>query len=159
ASGDAPSALRFFQESLALSQITNLRSQELDNHFGIGVVYASLGERVRASESLERALLLSRELSNKRIEANTLYQLAILSSQRGNYIDALNQIKSAIDIIERLRTKFVLQDMRAAYLGTVQNFYELYIDTLMQMSRSSSDDYAAQALKVNEMARARSLLD
>src|SRR5262249_39803653 len=47
----------------------------------------------------------------------------------------------------------------AAYLGTVQNFYQLYIDTLMQMSRSSNDNYAAEALKVNEMARARSLLD
>jgi CHAT domain-containing protein/Tfp pilus assembly protein PilF len=157
--GDYQLALKYLKDALDQSEKSKNLGQTLDNLFGVGATYISAGEPSKAVDPLVRALDLSRRLNDRRIEANTLFQLSTASLQSGDLARARDQITQAIEIIEKLRTKFALQDMRAAYLGAVQSFYKLYIDVLMVSSSGADDSFAADALKANEMARARSLLD
>ena len=51
-------------------------------------------------------------------------------------------------------------ELRASYSATVQRYHEFYIDLLFRLhERSPSAGYDAEALRANEHARARSLLD
>src|SRR5215475_3051267 len=63
-------------------------------------------------------------------------------------------------MIESLRTNIDSQELRASYLASRQEFYEAYIDVLMQMHKQNpAAAFAAAALAVSERARARSLLE
>jgi len=69
-------------------------------------------------------------------------------------------MKAAIEIIEDLRTKIASQQLRASYFASKQNYYQFYIDLLMQLHKTNPNKgYDAQALHASERARARSLLE
>lgn len=159
ARGEEAPAFERFQEALAISQKIGDRQREATSLNQIGAVYRKREQRQLALEFFARALTRSREIGDRWNEAQTLYQIAGLHNQAGNLIEAQRKIEEAINIIELLRTNFGSREMRASYFGTVQNFYKLRIDILMQMSRSQGDSYMVEALTASEMARARSLLD
>ncbi|MEA5565981.1 CHAT domain-containing protein [Anabaena sp. UHCC 0399] len=72
----------------------------------------------------------------------------------------MTQIKIVIKIVEELRTKIHSQELRSSYFATVQDYYQFYIDLLMQLHKKQpSQGYDAQALQASEHARARSLLE
>jgi CHAT domain-containing protein len=63
-------------------------------------------------------------------------------------------------LIESLRTNIVSQELRASYFASRQEFFENYIDVLMQMRKQNpAAAFDAAALAVSERARARSLLE
>ncbi|WP_339383876.1 CHAT domain-containing protein [Fortiea sp. LEGE XX443] len=93
-------------------------------------------------------------------EANTLYNVAYVERDKGNLQAALTQIEAAVKIIEELRTKIDDQELRTSYFATVQDYYQFYIDLLMQLHKKEpSKGYAAQALHISERSRARSLIE
>jgi hypothetical protein len=99
-------------------------------------------------------------VGDKAGEALTLYNIAYLERNRDNLNEALTQIETAINIIENLRTKIDSQQLRASYFASVQGYYELYIDLLMQLHKTNpSKGYDALALNASERARARNLLE
>jgi CHAT domain-containing protein/Tfp pilus assembly protein PilF len=159
AQGKADLALSNFQASLALTREIGNRNNEMINLAEIGAIQVLSGKMGPALECLDPALKLSRDFYNPRYQADILYYLARISYEAGNLPQAQQQIKEAIEISEKLRTNFILREMRASFLGTVQNYYRLYIDILVKASRSADDQYSAEAFRVNEMARARSLLE
>jgi len=65
-------------------------------------------------------------------EADTLQSLAALEYNQGDFQASLNHIKSAIAIIEDLRTTYTNQDLKTTYFSTVQGYYKFYIDLLME---------------------------
>ena len=78
----------------------------------------------------------------------------------GNLGEALVQAQSAIDTIESVRTGVVSPELRAMFLASKQDYYELQIDTLMTLHTADPQKgFAAEAFKVSEQARARSLLE
>ena len=63
-------------------------------------------------------------------------------------------------MIESLRTNIAGQELRASYFASRQEFFESYIDVLMQMHKQNpAEAFDAVALAVSERARARSLLE
>jgi tetratricopeptide (TPR) repeat protein len=105
-------------------------------------------------------LNLYQKVGNRGGEANTLLNLAQLQRQQGKLNEALINIQSAIKIIEDLRTKIISQNLRTTYFSTVQNYYKLYIDILMELHKQQpSKGYDGMALHASESARARSLLE
>ena len=50
---------------------------------------------------------------------------------------ARQTIEQAIGIIESLRTNIVSQELRASYFASRQEFFETYIDVLMQMHQQN----------------------
>ena len=94
------------------------------------------------------------------MEATILYNIAYLKRDQNNLTEALNDIESSLKIIENLRTKIASPELRSSYFATVQNYYEFYIDLLMQLHKTNpKSGYDTKALEASERSRARSLLE
>src|SRR6185295_10478035 len=79
---------------------------------------------------------------------------------KGNLLEARNQIEAALKIVESLRTKIASEELRASYFASAQKYYGFYIDLLMRLhDLNRSGGFDAAALEASEKARARSLLD
>jgi CHAT domain-containing protein/tetratricopeptide (TPR) repeat protein len=164
--GDAEKAAKrpdrardYYQNALEITRQIGDRRQEALIQTELGEVLASHGEPDRAAACFDAALALSRAVSDRRLEARALYQLAQLAERNGDLPGARSRIGQAIDIVETLRTKFLVQDMRVSFMGTVHDYYQLSVRTLMKMSQRPDDEYAIEALRINEMARARNMLE
>jgi CHAT domain-containing protein len=158
--GQKQIALEYYNQSLPLARASGDKAVEAATFNNIGKVYSDLGEKQKALNFYNQSLPLRRAVGDKAGEALTLYNIASLERDRGNLDQALTQIEAAINIIENLRTKINSQQLRASYFASVQDYYEFYIDLLMQLHKTNpSKGYDALALTMSERARARNLLE
>ncbi len=158
--GKKQTALEYYKPSLLLSRVVGDRSQEASNLNNIGAVYSDLGDKQKALEYFNQSLSLSRTVGDRSQEALTLYNIAFVKRDRNNLTEALNDIEACIKIIENLRTKIASPELRTSYFATVQDYYEFYIDLLMQLHKTQpNSNYDRQALEASERSRARSLLE
>ena len=153
-------ALEYFNRSLPLRRAVGDRQGEATTLSDIGHYYASSDEPLKALDYYNQALSLSRSVQDRSLEASILERVARLERARGNLVQARIPIEAAIEIIESLRTKIVSQELRASYFASSQQYFETYIDLLMQLhNRSPREGHDGQALSISERARARSLLE
>jgi CHAT domain-containing protein/tetratricopeptide (TPR) repeat protein len=146
------------EEALRLAQ--GFPERELNALYTLGKVHRDLGETQEAREELERALALAHERGNPSFQADIELTLAKLDRDHGDPAIALAHAQSAVDTIESIRTRVSNQRLRTTFLATKQDFYEVYIDTLMPPAGATQDPArVAAALEISERARARSLLD
>jgi CHAT domain-containing protein/tetratricopeptide (TPR) repeat protein len=158
--GETQRALEIFNEALPISREIGDRRIEAANLHGIGEVYYALGEMQKALEKYNEVLLISREIGEGNREAFTLLRIARVEQKRGNLSQARQAIEQAIDLIESMRTKIDSQELRSSFFARRQEFFETYIDVLMQMNKQKpAAALDAVALAVSERARARSLLE
>ncbi|MBD2498791.1 CHAT domain-containing tetratricopeptide repeat protein [Nostoc sp. FACHB-280] len=158
--GEKQKALSYYNQALPLWRAVGDRSGEAATLNNIGGVYDDLGEKHKALEFANQALPLSRAVGDRAGEALTLYNIAYLEQDKGNLQTALTQIEASIKIVEELRTKIDSKELRTSYFATVQNYYQFYIDLLMQLHKKEpSKGYAAQALHISERSRARGLVE
>lgn len=150
----------FFQQALPLLKSVENKSGLAATYNNLGQVYLAWGEQHKALDHFQKSLVLYQQLRNRGGEAQVLYHLARFQHHQGNFKAALDQIQIAIKIVENLRTKIYSQELRTSYFATVQDYYQFYIDLLMQLHKQQpSQGYDAQALQASEQARARSLLE
>ena len=154
--GEYAKALEHFNQALPLFEATDYRAGKSVIFSNLGRCYQILGDKQKAADFYNQALQLNRTLEDKKSESIILYNLAKLESERNNRQQAISHIAAAIEIIESLRTKISIQELRASYLASSQLFYELYIDLLMQ---AGGTEQVALAVHLVERARARTLLD
>ncbi|MFO7030772.1 hypothetical protein B9T07_12335 [Limnospira fusiformis CCALA 023] len=153
-------AQQSYQQALPLWEEIGNRSGLGSTLNNIGVVYAALGEFDRALEFYQQALVVRQEIGDRSREALSLYRIAIAHRGNGNQDDSLMAIQAAIEIIEDLRTNVVSQDLRTSFFASKQEYYEFYIDLLMELNQQNpGQGYDGLALAVSERAKARSLLD
>src|SRR5262245_11364943 len=158
--GDMQKALEKYIEALPIFQAVADRSKEALTLNNIGMVYQSLGEMQKAMDKFEEALSLRRAVRDRNGEAVTLLRIAQVEQKRGNLTQARQTVERAIGLVESIRTNTASQEFRASYFASRQEFFESYIDVLMQMHRQNpAAAFAAAALAVSERARARSLLE
>ncbi|MEG3860510.1 tetratricopeptide repeat protein, partial [Microcoleus sp. herbarium12] len=158
--GEKQKALEYYSQSLPLSRAVGARSIEAATLNNIGLVYDNLGEKQKALEYFSQSLPLSRAVGDRSQEAVTLYNMAFAKRDRGNLTEALTDIEASIKIIENLRTKVASPELRTSYFATVQNYYQFYIDLLMQLHKTQpKSGYDTKAFEASERSRARSLLE
>ena len=158
--GEKQKALEYYSQSLPLSRAVGDRSQEATTLNNIGKVYSDLGEKQKALEYYNQALPLSRAVGDRAQEALTLYNSATVKRAQGNLTEALTNIESSLKIIESLSTKIASPELGASYFATVQNYYQFYIDLLMQLHKTQPNSgYDTKALEASERFRARSRLE
>jgi CHAT domain-containing protein/tetratricopeptide (TPR) repeat protein len=155
-----PEAVEAHQQALALySAVGSPRGKGLSLTL-LGVAQSAEGHQDEAIGLYDRALALLREGADRSGEAYTLLQAARAERARGKLADAERRLESALAILESLRSKVARQDLRASYFASVQDYYELEVDLLMQREREEPGrGFAGKALAASERARARSLLD
>ena len=158
--GEIRKALEKYNESLAISQATGDRKQEAYTLTNVGAIYQSSGEMHKALENYSKALSIRRAIGDRDAEADTLLQIARAEQKRGNLTQARQTIEQAIGIVESLRAEIRIQDLRASYFASRRDFYESYIELLMEQRwRNPAAAFDAAAFAVSERARARSLLE
>jgi len=158
--GETQKALEKYNEALPILQAVGYRNVEAVTLNNIGLVYHLLGETQKALEKHNEALLIVQEVGDRNGEAVTLLGIARVEQKRGNLTQARQLTEQAIDLIESLRTNIVSQELRASYFAKRQEFFETYIDVLMQMHKQNpAAAFDAVALAISERARARSLLE
>jgi CHAT domain-containing protein/tetratricopeptide (TPR) repeat protein len=158
--GDKQQALDFYNQSLPLRREVGDKAGEARTLNNIGSVYNDLGDKQIALDYLNQSLPLARQVGNKAGEATILSNFAFIKRSQGNLTEALTDMESAINIIEELRTKIISQDLRTTYFASVYDYYQFYIDLLMELHQQNPNQgYDAKALHASERGRARSLLD
>jgi CHAT domain-containing protein/tetratricopeptide (TPR) repeat protein len=158
--GEMQKALEKYNEALLIGREVGDRNGEAITLNNIGLVYDSLGEIQKALEKFNEALPLWRYVGDRNGEATTLLGIARVEQKRGNLTQARQTVEQAVGLIESLRTNIVSQELRASYLASRHEFFESYIDVLMQMHKQNpAEAFDAVALAVSERARARSLLE
>ncbi|MFE1745088.1 tetratricopeptide repeat protein [Coleofasciculus sp. H7-2] len=160
ASGDYPKALEATQKAVTGHRKVGNRLGEANALRNLGKIYNSLKQYEKAVSTYDRSLALRRMLGDRPEEAKTLYNVAITQRDQGNLNEARTQIEAAIKIVEDIRTRVTSQELRTSYFASVQNYYQFYIDVLMQLHKKDpSQGYDALALHASERDRARSLLE
>jgi len=146
------------RQALRLAQ--GFPDREISVLYTLGDAHRQMGELRSAQEELERALSLAHDRGDRSFEAEISLTLAKTARDRGDLTAALDRAHSAVDTIESIRASVFDQRLRTSFLATKQDFYEVYVDTLMPRPGAPADAARiAEALRVNERGRARSLLD
>ena len=160
ASEEWSTALNAYNQALSISRHLNDKVKETTVLNQMGKIQAALGQNSTALENYNQALSLSQQLGYKTEEAHIIYNQAILNRQQNNLTVAKTEIETAINIIENLRTQIGSQELRQSYFARNQDYYQFYINLLMQLHQKNPDKgYDAQAFHASERARARSLLE
>lgn len=159
---------RIDQKQKALEQLNEAMSRwEKLNHrpgiavtnFHLGMAYYATDDLSKALEAFNKSLELHRATEHKFYIADSLRMIATIERDRGEYEAALTHAAPAVEMIERIRQRITLPEFRASYFSTMQEVFDVYIDSLMQADKKSPGKYAATALQVVERARARTLID
>jgi len=154
--GEQQKAVEYYSQSLPLFRTVGDRPSEAITLSNIGSVYSQLGEKQKALEYYSQSLPLSRAVGDRAGEAVTFYNIAGAKRDQNNLPEALQNIEDSIKIIENLRTQIASPELRSSYLATVQNYYEFYIDLLMQLHKTNpKSGYDTKALEASERSRAR----
>ncbi|MEW6733300.1 MAG: tetratricopeptide repeat protein [Acidobacteriota bacterium] len=158
--GEYQKALDYHNQALLLLRTVGDQRLEANTLGYIGKSYHSLGESQKAADYYNQVLLLSKKLGNQVLEAVALLGIAKAKRDSSELKTALILTEQALTIIESLRSKFDVKELRAAFFASVQNHYEFYIDLLMRLHQQQpSAGYDALALQASERARARTLLE
>ncbi len=160
AMGEPQQALNPATQALSLFQKVNKKPAIVPVLNQMGKVYSALNQPQQALETFNQAMVLWKELGDRSGEADTLYNLAKFNQNQGDLLTAKTNIESALTIIEDLRRNVSSQELRQTYFSTVQDYYEFYIDLLMQLHKQETEKgFDALALHASERAKARSLIE
>jgi CHAT domain-containing protein/tetratricopeptide (TPR) repeat protein len=158
--GKKQKALDYYAQSLPLSKAVGDRSGEATTLNNIGAVYSDLGKKQKALDYYAQSFPLMKAVGDRSGEATTLNNIANVYRDQGKLEEALKQINLAIAIVEDLRTKIGSQDLRASYFATVQDYYQLKTDLLMELHQKFPEKgYEKQALETADRSRARGLIE
>ncbi len=158
--GENSTAIDYYNQAMARWQtVGNLGGEAFTLNY-IGVIYRDSGEKQKAVVYYREALRRFRAVGGRSGEAEALFNIGVYEKERGDLISALSYCEAALDIIESLRANFGNDTLRGTYFIPMPDFYEFYIDLLMQLHKQQPlKGFDTKALQVSERARARSLLE
>lgn len=158
--GDGDKAAGFFTEAYKLNQRKGNRELEAKIFYHLGRALEFNYEEEKAIASYKEGIIVAKELQDELMQAQLLYKLALLEYRRGELKDGKENIAKAIQLVENLQNASINQELQFGYSTKVADYYNLYINLLMQQHKLDPKlDKNIEALKVNEQARAHSLLN
>ena len=160
AQGQHEKALEYHRQAAEIQKATGNVRREAVALMNLGETYNRLEQPDKALEPFTQSLSILRSIGDLNSAAIALQGLARAEQKRGNLEDANKHIGESVALIETVRARSGSLQMRASYRATMEKAYELYIDVLMQQhAKSPAQGFDAEALKVSERGRARSLLE
>ena len=153
-------ALNYYTRSLRLTRPGQDQRYEAYTFNYIGRVFEASGEKTKAIDYYRRALRMNRVADDPAGEALTLFNLAHAHRDLNLLDESLAQIQAGLKISESLRSKVASLDVRASYVASTHQYFELHADVLMRLHHiRPNEGFASAALEASERARARSLLE
>jgi CHAT domain-containing protein/Tfp pilus assembly protein PilF len=160
AAGRSAEALVELDQALDLQRQTGDRTNEAVTLRRKGEVLAATGRGTEALPLFEQSLLASRAVGDRVDEAIALYAQARTLRDQGELDRAAGNADAAIAALESLRIRLGNPDLRAAFLGSRSDVYDLRVDILMRLATARpGQGFEQAAFEANERARARALLD
>lgn len=157
--GEQQRSLDFLNQALAIWEKLNLRVGIAGTTYHLGMTYYAIGDLQKSLDAFTKSLELHRATAHKFYEADTLRMIATIERDRGQYEAALTHAAPAVEMIEAMRQRINLPELRSSFFSTMQDTFDVYVDALMQLDKQSPGKYAATALQGVERARARTLID
>ncbi len=159
-SGQQDKALEYHRQAVEiLHSIGDVRREAVALK-NLGDVYNLLNQSENALQQFTQALTLLRSIDDLGSAAAVLQGIARAEQKRGDVDAAHKHIKESLALIETVRSRSGSLSMRASYRASVEKAYEFYIDLLMQEhAKDPAQGFDAEALKVSERGRARSLVE
>jgi CHAT domain-containing protein/Tfp pilus assembly protein PilF len=158
--GDLDGALESFEGALVIARELGDREGEGRALARVGDARLRSGELEQAGTALASALGTYRVIGAEQGVALVLTSMARLERQRGHPIQARGHVVAALKILESLRARIASPELRASFLASRRQAFELEIALLMELHRGDPDGgYQELALAASERARARSLLE
>jgi len=158
--GNKQQALEYIHRALALWRAIGERQGETSALIRMGRIYREQGDLQLASKYLEEALQRARDIGEAGSETLTLADIARVERDLGDLDQALNRIETALNLVETLRARIRVEDLRGSFLASRHSDYDFYIDLLMRLhERRPSAGYDTLAFEASERARGRNLLD
>jgi CHAT domain-containing protein/Tfp pilus assembly protein PilF len=160
AAGRAAEALPELASALALQRQTGDRAGEARTLRRQGEALAGAGRGGEAAPLFEQALAAARAAGARADEALIVAAQARLRRDAGDLDAAAADVAAAIATLESLRARLGNPELRAAFLGSRVDVYELRVDILMRLAAARpGQGYDRAAFEASEQARARALLD
>jgi CHAT domain-containing protein len=157
--GETEKALDLLNKAMAIWEERNLRPGRALVNYHLGMAYYGSGDLTRALEAFNKSLELHRATEHAFYIGDSLRMIATIERDRGQYEAAVAHAAPAVEEIERVRQRISLPGYRASYFSTMQDTFDVYIDSLMQADKAAPGKYVATALQAVERARARTLID
>ncbi|MEH2263288.1 CHAT domain-containing protein [Nostoc sp.] len=158
--GNYSQALEDSQKARKLGRESGFREIEARAIAPTAEAYAALKQPEKAIQAYEEQLALYDQMGFRSEQAQSLYNIAKVQRQNNQLPEALTQIDEAIKIIENIRKEVASSDLRTSFFATVQDYYQLKIDILMELHKKDpSKGYDAQAIETSERSRARGLVE
>jgi CHAT domain-containing protein/tetratricopeptide (TPR) repeat protein len=161
--GQNQEAVKTYTEALALARKTSypwLEAEALSHLGELAAQDPAPGQIENARELYRFALALSHDFGLYQIENLTLYRQAQLEQSLGRLSAARESIEPALASVESVRARVANQELRASFFATSQDYFELYVDLLMQLHKEDpAAGYDQLALRAHERSVARSLLE
>jgi CHAT domain-containing protein/tetratricopeptide (TPR) repeat protein len=153
-------ALGYYREALALPTAEGDPTVQVTALIGMGIAQLALRQPLDAQRSLEAALGQARAARYAVEEASAQFHLARVARDLGRLDEARAQVEAAIEATESARGAAPDPQLRASFLATVRDQYELHVDVLMRLhEQRPGEGLDARAFEASERGRARSLLD
>jgi CHAT domain-containing protein/tetratricopeptide (TPR) repeat protein len=131
---------------------------EGDVRIRLGRLYSEQKDYDGALVFLRQAVEIERD--QIALSARAHFEIATVYRHQRQLEDAKNEVETVLQVIESQRTKVPDFDDRASYFASVHEYYQLYIEILMQLDgQHPGKGFAQQAFEAAEKSRVRSLLD
>lgn len=160
AEGQHEKALEYHRQAAEIQRsVGNLRREAIALT-NLGEAYNRLEQPDKAIEPFTQSLSILRNIGDLSNAAIALKGIAQAEQKQGNLNDASKHIAESVSLIETVRARSGSLQLRASYRATMEKAYELYIDVLMQQhAKAPTQGFDAEALRVSERGRARSLVE
>ena len=102
---DYPSALEYYEKSLAIFEKIADKKEIAANLANKGIIYNNQGDFTRAFEAYERSLVIREEIGDKKGISGSLGNIGIIYNRQGNYPRALEYYEKSLAIKEEIGDK------------------------------------------------------
>ena len=155
-----PDARQYFDQAVEVQRRVGDRRLERHLRTDLGEVQNRELRYDLAIKQFNDALAMSKDAADRVTEARALFGLARASLGAKQLEKARTDVERAVAVAESLRTGVEDRDLRASYVASVHEYYELQVDVLTRLhSARPTAGFSARAFEASERARARSLLD
>jgi CHAT domain-containing protein/Tfp pilus assembly protein PilF len=154
--GERGQAFQYNAEALEISRSLKDPRGEASSLRNLAEMEYSSRDFRAAAGHLDEARVIFGRMRELNAEAEALLALARVSRDSGNPAMARTHAEEALKLVESLRERIISSRLRGTYFAAKREYYDFYIDLLMQ---TSDRQHADAALEASERARSRLLLD
>ncbi|HEX2611730.1 MAG TPA: CHAT domain-containing protein, partial [Gemmatimonadales bacterium] len=152
-------ALDAYRRSLALSEQTRDRRSVAHTRANLGWLLVEQGQRAAGTRALELALESFQRLEEPEGRAHALVGLATAARISGDLKTARRRFQEALSLVEQQRAYGRRQGYWIQAVALWDDYYESYVDLLVELSRTGQAGALASAFEVSDWARSRNLYD